>query len=125
LKIIREILAYVKNFSYLCKRNKEEKKMKKKMTNIEMLVWGISHIAENHGFNADTNYEEEGEVCIWGGCNVPTLADVQMLCEDLHIENECVESNECGIDVFIAEEWWDKYANEPYTKGMEFWRRVA
>ena len=48
----------------------------KMKTNLEMLCWGIQHIAENHGFHANVNYEEDGEVCIYGGCNVPTLSDV-------------------------------------------------
>ena len=99
--------------------------MKKVMTNIEMLVWGIKHIAENHKFNADVNYEEEGEVCIWGGCNIPTLCDVEMLCEDLHIDRECIESSEYGIDVFIYDSWYQEWGEKPYEKGYEFWKRVS
>ncbi len=112
-------------FTTFVSLTKKEKKMKEKMTNIEMLVWGIKHIAENHGFKANTDYENEGGVCVWGGWNVPTFSDVRMLCEDLHIDRECVESSEFGVDVYISEEWWNKYANKPYKKGMEFWRRVA
>ena len=100
--------------------------MAKKKTNIQMLVWGIKHIAENHGFKANTNYKEDGEVCIYGGCNVPTLGDVHQLCEDLGIDTyECVDSSDCGIDVYISEEWWENKANKPYEKGMELWRRVC
>lgn len=40
-----------------------------KKTNLDMLLWGIKHIAENHGFKASTDYEEEGQVCI---CQPPT-----------------------------------------------------
>lgn len=99
--------------------------MKKKMTNLEMLVWGIKHIAENHKLYADVDYEENGEVCIWGGCNVPTLCDVEMLCEDLHIDRECIESNSCGIDVFIYDSWYEEWGEKPYEKGFELWRRVC
>ena len=90
-----------------------------------MLVWGIKHIAKNHGFNATTNYQEDGEVCIWGGSNVPTLCDVQMLCEDLGISKENIEETSCGIDVFIPADWFENKANLPYNKGFELWRRVA
>ena len=94
------------------------------MTNIEMLVWGIKHIAENHGFKADTNYREDNQVCIYGGCNVPTISDVHFLCEDLGINVEkCVYTSDCGIDIEISIEWWENKAKKPYEKGMEFWRR--
>ena len=95
----------------------------KEKTNIQMLVWGIKHIAKNHGFHASTDYKEDGEVCIWGGCNVPTLADVHFLCEDLGIEKCNIESNECGIDVWISEEWLSEYGKKPYVKGEEFWKK--
>lgn len=95
------------------------------MTNLEMLKWGIQHIAENHGFHASVDcLEQEGEVCIWGGCNVPTLSDVQLLCEDLGIDRECIYADDdCGIDVFITQSWYDNKAHLPYKKGIEFWRR--
>ena len=99
--------------------------MKKGKTNLEMLIWGIEHIAKNHGFESNTNYKEENEVCIYGGCNVPTLADVSMLCDDVGIESSWIDSSEFGIDVFIPEDWYNKKANLPYKKGLEFWRRVA
>lgn len=95
-------------------------------TNFEMLIWGIQHIAENHGFHCNVeDYETDGEVCIWGGCNVPTLADVQFLCDDIGIPRDYIDSNECGIDVFIPKDWYDTKAREPYTKGDEFWRRLS
>ena len=99
--------------------------MAKEKTNIEMLCWGIKHIAKNHGFEATTDYMNDNEVCIWGGCNVPTLCDVQMLCEDLGIDKDWIESSDFGIDVFIPEEWWENKAQLPYKKGFELWRRVA
>ena len=97
--------------------------MANEKTNLEMLVWGIQHIAKNHGFKSTTDYKEDGEVCIYGGCNVPTLSDVQMLCEDVGINKDWIESSDFGIDVFISEEWYEGKAQEPYKKGFEFWRR--
>ena len=98
----------------------------KKMTNIEMLAWGIEHIAKNHGFESCTDeYEYDGQMCIYGGCNVPTLSDVRMLCEEVGISKDCVESSDCGIDIYITEEWMETMANKPYVKGNELWRRIA
>ena len=93
------------------------------MKNIDVLCWGMEHIAQNHNFGASTDYEEEGNLCIYGGCNVPTLQDVQFLCEDLGIERECVESSSWGIDVFITQEWYDEHANKDYVPGLEMWKR--
>lgn len=92
-------------------------------TNFEMLLWGVQHIASNHGFKSCVeDWEEDGEVCIYGGCNVPTLCDVQMLCEDLGIGREFIESNVVGIDIFIPEDWLENESNKPFN-GMCFWKR--
>lgn len=89
-----------------------------------MLCWGIRHIAENHGFEADTDWESNGEVCIFGGNNIPTMMDVQMLCADLGIGREYIDEGDYGIDVWLPDEdVWD--GNEEYKVGLEFWRRVA
>jgi hypothetical protein len=94
------------------------------MTNLEMLIWGVNHIAENHHFKASTaDWEEDGQVCIWGGCNVPTLTDVRMLCEDLGIPHDFIESNEFGIDVFIPEDWLAEKSELPFD-GQCMWQRV-
>ena len=93
-------------------------------TNLDMLLWGIEHIARNHGFDCSLDYEEDGNVCIFGGCNIPTLSDVKMLCEDIGIDPNCVESCDCGIDVNFTWTWYKNVANKPYKKGMELWRRT-
>lgn len=91
-------------------------------TNFEMLLWGVNHIAENHGFRAITeDWEEDGEVCILGN-NVPTLCDAQMLCDDLGISREYVESNDFGIDIFIPEDWFETKAKESFN-GLCLWKR--
>jgi hypothetical protein len=95
------------------------------MKNIEVLCWGIEHIAQNHNFEASTDYEEEGNLCIYGGCNVPTLQDVYFLCEDLGIDRECVDSSSWGIDVFITQEWYDSKGNQDYVPGLEMWKRCG
>jgi len=96
----------------------------KQMTNLEMLLWGIQHIAENHKFEADTeNWQTEGEICIYGGCNVPTLSDVRMLCEDCKVPFDNIESSEFGIDVYLPNS--PRWAKSKYKKPFhEFWRRM-
>ena len=94
-------------------------------TNLEMLFWGTNHIAQNHGFKARADEEivlEDGEVCIYGGCNIPVLADVRFLCEDVGIPKDYIESSEMGIDVYIPEDWYEKQAQKEY-KGNDFWKR--
>ena len=97
----------------------------KQKSNIQMLVEGVKHIAKNHGFEADTNYKEEGVMCIFGGCNVPTLSDVQMLCEDVKLPKECIDANDYGIDIFVDRGWFEAFGKDPYKGGQELWRRRA
>ena len=93
-------------------------------TNLDMLLWGIEHIARNHGFDCNLDYEKCGNVCIFGGCNIPTLSDVKMLCEDVGIDPRCVESCSLGIDVNFTVGWFFHIAKRPYKKGMELWRKA-
>lgn len=96
------------------------------MKKIEVLCWGISHIAENHGFSADTNWEEDGEVCLYGGCNLPTLADVKFMAEDLGIPKDFVEHSEFGIDVFLPLDWYENESEKDYVPtGNEMWTRCG
>lgn len=101
------------------------KEMKKNYTNLEMLIIGIEEIAKNHGFESDTDWEENGEVCIYGGCNVPTLSDVQMLCEELMINHSNIESSDCGIDIWIDQEWFDELAQKSYVPMGQFWHKKS
>jgi len=92
------------------------------MKKIEVLCWGMEHIANNHHFSASTeSWNLDGEVCIFGGINVPTLSDVQMLCNDLKIPGEYIESSDFGIDVWIPEDW--DYNGEYEPSGFEMWKR--
>ena len=97
--------------------------MNRKYTNLEMLIIGIEEIAKNHGFESDTDWEENGEVCIFGGCNVPTLQDVKFLCECVHLNPSNIESSECGIDVWIDEEFLIKQADYICDCNNMFWHR--
>lgn len=95
------------------------------MKKIGILTWGMSHIAANHGFQSCTDYEEDGQVCIFGGCNIPTLSDVRMLCNDLKIDAGQIESDEYGITVFV-DEWLEESGLEEYqVTGLELWKRFT
>ena len=94
------------------------------MRKIDVLCWGIQHIAENHGFKASTEDEGDGNVCIYGGCNVPTLSDVQMLCDDLSIPRNCIESSDFGIDIWFDLEWYENHGKQEYvSSGSEMWMK--
>ena len=95
----------------------------------DVLAWGMKHIASNHGFNASVeDCEVDGTMCIYGGCNVPTLSDVQMMCEDLGVPRDCIESDDFGICVYIDWDWNQEggLLQQDYTPtGMELWKRYS
>lgn len=99
------------------------KEMNRKYTNLEMLCIGIREIAENHGFESDTDWHENGEVCIFGGCNIPTLADVKFLCSEVMINPSNIESCNEGIDIWIDQEWFDGWSQKTYIPQGQFWKR--
>ena len=69
-----------------------------------------------------TDWEEDGEVAICGN-NVPTLSDVNFLCEDVGIPNEYISTNDYGIDAYIPEEWYETTARDLFD-GECFWMRI-
>ncbi len=94
-------------------------------TNLDILKEGLEEIARNHGFQANTEMRNGDNPCIYGGNNVPTLADVQFLCEDVGIGRDCIDSSEWGIEIY-ADQWLlDGTAEKEYRKGAEFWRRAV
>ena len=94
-------------------------------TNLDILKEGLEEIARNHGLYADTKMRNGDNPCIYGGNSVPTLADVQFLCEDVGIERGCIDSSEYGIYIY-ADQWlWDGTAMKEYKGGAEFWRRAV
>lgn len=92
-------------------------------TNLQMLLWGVAHIADNHGFQSSTEeWAKEGQICIFGGCNVPTLADVKMLCEDISLPADCIYSSEYGIDIEIPQDWYETLGRSPFC-GTGLWAK--
>ncbi len=56
------------------------------MKKIDVLAWGVKHIASNHrNVECDTDWEEYGAMYIMDTA-VPTLSDARMLCADLGID---------------------------------------
>lgn len=94
------------------------------MKKVEVLKWAIQHIATNHGFKSLTDDDEEETYSILGN-NVPTLSDVQMMCDDLGISREDIYHNDFGIDVQFGE-WYYEQGDEEYeSSGMEMWKRFG
>lgn len=98
------------------------------MKNIDVLAWGMKHIASNHNYMALVDYEEEGSMYLFGkgGVNVPTLSDVQIMCDDIGIPRDHIEYDYFGIEVFIDWDWTQEYGllqEEYLPTGMEMWKR--
>lgn len=80
------------------------------MKKIEVLAWGVKHIAANYKMGANVDYEDDGEVCIYVTDKHPDVSpapinDVQMLCDDLGIDREQIEVSQYGIDVYLDYAW--------------------
>lgn len=100
------------------------------MKNVEVLCWGMKHIAGNHNCEASVDYEQDGSVCIFGpyGISVPANSDVRMLCEDLSIPRDCIDVSDFGIDVYVTQEWYDTIGQQEYVypeecRRNDFWKR--
>ena len=96
------------------------------MTNKEKLVRDLPLIAKNHGFNCNVEDFLNGEdnPCIFGGCNVPTLSDTQMLCQSVGIGSEQIESDWCGITIYIPQEWYENTMHQEWKPQYELWLRA-
>lgn len=90
------------------------------MTKLEMLRFGMQHIAENHHADCIDSIEEDGTICILNG-NVPTVADVKFLAADLGL-TDCVYPSEYGVEIDLDDEEWNGEA-EYVQPAHEFWRR--
>ena len=90
-----------------------------------MLIIGIKEIAKNHGFESNTDWEENGEVCIFGGCNIPTLQDVKFLCEELMINPSNIDPYDYEIIISIDSEWLNEWAQKSYKPMGQVWRRKS
>lgn len=96
--------------------------MAKKEKNIDVLIYGLHHIAENHSTIAITNdWKEEQQVSLMKN-NLPTMSDVRMLCEDLGIPKDCIYTSFFGIDIELPQEWIEKTSKKTF-KGYRFWER--
>lgn len=96
--------------------------MAKKEKNIDVLIYGLHHIAENHNTTAITNdWKEEQQVCVMVN-NVPTMSDVQMLCDDLGIPRDCIYASFFGIDIELPYEWIEKTSKKAFN-GYRFWEK--
>lgn len=63
--------------------------------NIKRLMEGMENIAKNHNTEVidHTTDDEEPYIGVLK-CNVPTLTDVRMLCEEVGVPRENIENND-------------------------------
>ena len=96
------------------------------MKKIEVLAWGVQHIASNHrGVACSTDWEEFQSMSIHDDA-VPTLSDAQMLCEDVGLGREnCWPDRSWGFIVIDVEDWADTIGQQEYTPtGHEMWKKI-
>jgi hypothetical protein len=84
-----------------------------------MLKKGLKEIAKNHGLNY--SIDEYGMPYVWGGMNIPTMSDVQMLMEDVKMPRENAYFSEFGVD--FESYGWEH--DRRYVKGFELWRNAS
>ena len=96
--------------------------MNNKKTYKDVLIYGINHIAENHNIRPILEDIDYGQVAVLGN-NIPTLADIQSLCDDLEIPRYCIHTTMFGIDIDIPSEWFKKKAKKVFKNKMCFWEK--
>ena len=96
------------------------------MKKIEVLQWGVAHIATNHKSEYNTDYEENHSMSIWDD-GVPTLSDARMMCEDLGIAKEnCYADHSWNVVCIDLDGWLEEHGQEEYVPtGMEMWHRYG
>lgn len=102
-------------------------KWHKIMKKIDVLVWGIRHIAGNHHKSSVvyTDYET-GSMILCSGTNVPTTADVHMLAEDVGVSGYCSVKG-FAVEMVLPKQWVDTVGQEEFVPaiGMMMWKRTA
>ena len=102
------------------------------MKKIEVLKWGLRHIAANYRMGVCVNdLDETGEACIYVTDEHPDVSpapinDVRMLCQDLGIKREDVEVDDYGVTVYAA--WYicgsKSLVEQDYQPtGREMWKK--
>ena len=97
------------------------------MKKIDVLRWGVCHIAGNHHKSTSiyTDYDTGG-MSLCTSANVPTLADVRMLAEDLDIRGWCFTKG-FAVYIVVPKPWIDTVGQEEFepTMGMMMWKRTT
>ena len=129
-KFAEQITSIGKNITNTINSKEMEKQNENKagrepMKKIEVLKWAVNHIGANHGSKAlEINFEPD-YYGITIGNNVPALADVQKMCDDLGISRESVQSKGHTIQVQLPKDWPDTIGQEQYIPtGNEMWKRA-
>ena len=100
--------------------------METKLTNYNVLVWGMKHIANNY-------HLDYGEEDMFGATShyilnltsqpsVPQLSDIKMLAEDLNMTDN-LDTSTFGCEILITDNWKNTIGQQPYTNPNPLWKR--
>lgn len=97
------------------------------MKKIEVLQWGLRHIAGNHNMGSGfyTDYDT-GSTILCTGTNVPTTADMRMLADDMGV-SDCCYVRGCAVQIDLPKQWVETVGQEEFVPamGMMMWKRTA
>ena len=96
------------------------------MKKIDVLRWGVKHIAGNHHFSGDCYTDQDGRTILYTGSNVPSTADMRMLAEDLGVREFC-HTRGHAVRIVLGKGWVDTVGQEEFVPadGMMMWKRRA
>ena len=97
----------------------------------DVLAWGVQHIAGNYQMGSSIDYEDDGQMCIYVTEEHPRLTpapqmDVLIMCQDLGIPADYIETSEWGIDICIDWQWAQDgglLQQDYQPTGFEMWVR--
>lgn len=97
-----------------------------KMTNKEMLFFGMAYIADKYGIKFEEDYEELQMVNLRGAISKECYYDVKELAMDLRLideEHECkmLCSKEYGITITFDEHWDRRVGNKEFGATICKW----
>lgn len=94
------------------------------MKKIEVLRWGVKHIACNHHFSSGSYTDQDGRTILYTASNVPSAADMRMLAEDLGVD--CITRG-YAVQIIVGRNWLDTVGQEEFVPamGMMMWKRTT
>ena len=94
------------------------------MKKIEVLKWGVKHIAGNHHYYGNYYTDNAGRTILYTGANKHTTAAMRMLANDVGVD--CITRGH-AVQIIVGRNWVDTIGQEELepTMGMMMWKRTA